>query len=161
MRIKKVIVPILAALILAVPFLAVTVKKISAANSLTVFKRVVIDAGHGGADGGAVGVKTGAIEAELNLAIAKFLKAEFENNGYVVIMTRVDENGLYGDESDGFKLRDLKKRVEIINSAKPEAVISVHINKYSLSSRRGAQVFLSRTRKRAKPLQEAFRTRLI
>ena len=160
MRIKKVIVPILAALILAVPFLAVTVKKISAANSLTVFKRVVIDAGHGGADGGAVGVKTGAIEAELNLAIAKFLKAEFENNGYVVIMTRVDENGLYGDESDGFKLRDLKKRVEIINSAKPEAVISVHINKYSLSSRRGAQVFFKPNSKESEALASSVQNAL-
>lgn len=117
------------------------VKNASSADSRAIFKRIVIDAGHGGADGGATGVKTGVKEAEINLSLAKILQSVFEKNGYVVIMTRVDENGLYGEESEGFKLRDLKKRAEIINSAKPDAVISVHMNKYSLSSRRGAQVF--------------------
>lgn len=125
----------------ALPFFSAAVIKTSHASSRAVFKRIVIDAGHGGADGGATGVKTGVKEAEINLNLAKILQSTFEKNGYVVIMTRVDDNGLYGEETDGFKLRDLKKRVEIINSAKPDAVISVHMNKYSLSSRRGAQVF--------------------
>ena len=138
---KKIIVPCLAAVVVAVPFFGAAAKKISAANSNVIFKRVVIDAGHGGADGGAVGSKTGVKEADINLKLSKLLQAEFERHGYSAIMTRVDENGLYGDESDGFKARDLKKRAEIINSSKPEAVISVHMNKYALSSRRGAQVF--------------------
>lgn len=144
MRNKKTIITfILCTLILTMPFFAVATKKIAAVNSLIVFKRVVIDAGHGGADSGAVGSRTGVEEAKINLSIAKLLQAEFERHGYVVIMTRVDENGLYGQKSEGFKLRDLKNRVEIINSAKPDVVISIHINKYSLSSRRGAQVFFN------------------
>ena len=57
-------------------------------------------------------------------------------------------------------MRDLKKRVEIINSAKPEAVISVHINKYSLSSRRGAQVFFKPDSKESEALARSVQNAL-
>ena len=101
---------------------------------------IVIDAGHGGIDGGAIGTTTKVKESDLNLSVAYELKECFENAGFTVVMTRENENGLYGTATDGFKRRDMNKRKQIINGARPLAVVSIHMNKTSLSSRRGAQV---------------------
>ena len=102
---------------------------------------IVIDAGHGGIDKGASGLTTGVFESDLNLDIAKKLQTKFEEIGFTVIMTRNGDYGLYGDTSKGFKKRDLEKRVEIINKNDPSTFISIHLNKYTSSTRRGAQVF--------------------
>ncbi len=102
---------------------------------------VVLDAGHGGVDGGVTGVKTGVKESELNLKVVKKLENYFVSAGIVVVLTRSSDAGLYGVASSTLKSKDMKKRKEIINSAKPTLVISVHMNKYSTSTRRGAQVF--------------------
>ncbi len=104
-------------------------------------KTVVIDAGHGGIDGGVVGLSTGIKEAEINLAVAKALKTHFEAGGFNVVMTRTNEGGLYGATTPGFKERDLKKRVQIAKDAHADLFISVHMNNYSDKNRRGAQVF--------------------
>lgn len=103
--------------------------------------KVVIDAGHGGIDGGVVGVRSGVKESELNLAVAKKLKKLFLSAGVEVVMTRDTENGLYGTATKNLKKKDMRKRRDIINAAKPTMVISIHMNKYSSSTRRGAQVF--------------------
>ena len=105
---------------------------------------VVIDAGHGGIDGGASGVITGVKEAEINLLVAKSLKNLYETNGYQVVMTRCDSDGLYGTTEPGFKKRDLEKRIEIINSSNADFLISIHLNTYSSKSRRGAQAFFKK-----------------
>lgn len=105
-----------------------------------VFK-VVVDAGHGGVDGGVVGVKTGVLESELNLIIAKKLEKYLVNGGFSVELTRKTDAGLYGMASGNLKKKDMEKRKEIIHEEKPNLVVSIHMNKYSLSSRRGAQVF--------------------
>lgn len=101
---------------------------------------VVIDAGHGGVDGGVVGVD-GVKESSLNLAYAKQLGQIFERSGFKVVYTRKTEGGLYGLATNGFKLRDMKKRKEIIDKARPNLLISVHMNKFSSSTRSGPQVF--------------------
>jgi len=56
---------------------------------------VVIDAGHGGIDGGAVGKNSGMTEADLNLDYAKYLKNMMEEFGFKVVMTRSSSDGLY------------------------------------------------------------------
>lgn len=101
---------------------------------------VVIDAGHGGVDGGVVGVD-GVKESTLNLAYSKTLGEIFERSGFNVVYTRKSENGLYGMATNGFKLRDMKRRKEIIDQARPNLLISVHMNKFSQSRRSGPQVF--------------------
>ena len=105
---------------------------------------VVIDAGHGGIDGGVSGKVTGTKESDINLAISRYLQKEFEDAGFLVVQTRLSEAGLYGTTAKGYKKRDMKKRAEIINAASPALVISVHQNFFSLSSRRGAQVFFKK-----------------
>lgn len=102
---------------------------------------VVIDAGHGGIDGGVVGRLTGQKESDINLAVSRRLQTELENAGLRVVQTRPTEAGLYGVSTSGYKKRDMQKRAQIIRDSVPSAVISVHQNFFSLSSRRGAQVF--------------------
>lgn len=102
---------------------------------------VVLDAGHGGVDGGVVGVNTGTKESDINLGITFLLKERFEEAGFSVVLTRKTEAGLYGAATQGYKKRDMQKRAEIIQNARPALVISVHQNFFALQSRRGAQVF--------------------
>ena len=121
--------------------------------------KIVLDAGHGGIDGGTTGVVTGVKESELNLIIVKELEKLFTKSGFNVILTRSNSEGLYGDTSSGFKVRDLKKRVEICNKSNASVMLSIHINKYSSSSRRGVQVFYKDT-KESKRLATTLQTQI-
>lgn len=100
---------------------------------------VVIDAGHGGIDGGVVG-KSGVKESDLNLAIAKLLQGYFKEDGFRVVMTRTTSDSLYKLKQH-FKRNDTLERVRIVKESKAKLLVSVHINKYSASFRRGIQVF--------------------
>ncbi len=102
---------------------------------------IVIDAGHGGMDNGVKGVATKTDEADINLAIARYLKGQFVNAGFNCVMTRNTEAGLYGTTDKGFKMRDMKKRREIIEQSDADMVISVHQNFCPLPSKRGGIVF--------------------
>ena len=102
---------------------------------------VVIDAGHGGIDGGVVGITSGVKESDINLDISRMLQDKFEEAGFNVVQTRPTEAGLYGAATAGYKRRDMKARAEIIQKSAPSVVVSVHQNFFSVHSRRGAQVF--------------------
>lgn len=71
-------------------------------------KIILIDPGHGGMDSGAVG-KDGTLEKEINLDISKMLKEKLKKEGYEVIMTREEDEGLYS-EGKGKKIRQKKNR---------------------------------------------------
>lgn len=102
---------------------------------------VVIDAGHGGKDRGASS-KNGTYESDINLAIAGFLKKEFESRGVTVVMTREDELWLASSFAPNKKRDDMNNRRKIIENAKPDLVISVHLNNFpSDTSVRGLQCF--------------------
>jgi N-acetylmuramoyl-L-alanine amidase len=110
----------------------------------TVAKRgitVVIDAGHGGADGGTVGTSTGITESELNLKYAQKLTEYLENFGITVVNTRTTMDGLYGEFCEDYKQIDMQKRSDIITSSGAQLVISIHMNKFTTSTENGAQVF--------------------
>ncbi|MCL2861665.1 MAG: N-acetylmuramoyl-L-alanine amidase [Firmicutes bacterium] len=102
---------------------------------------VVVDAGHGGHDGGATGVATGAREADINLAIARLLRDFLQQNGFEVVMTRSTRDGLYGMARTGRKMRDMEERRRIINEASPDLVVSIHQNSFPSPRERGPQVF--------------------
>lgn len=104
---------------------------------------VVVDAGHGGVDPGVISSVHGEKESNLNLYLAKNLSERFLADGNFVVMTRTSDNGLYGSLKKGYKSRDLKRRVEICKESNADVFISIHMNKYSDKSRRGAQVFYS------------------
>ena len=112
---------------------------VSAAEEKTM--KIVIDAGHGGIDGGVTGKTSGVKESDLNLAIAYLTAEKFRDAGFEIVMTRKTEEGLYGAATKGFKKRDMQKRKEIIEEARPAAVISIHQNYYPSSFSRGGQAF--------------------
>ena len=106
-------------------------------------KVIVLDAGHGNPDGGAVSTN-GISEAEINLKIALKLQNLLEQSGATVILTRSDENGIY--DADKTKLKnqkvsDIKNRVKIGNSSSADIFVSIHLNKISQSQYSGWQTF--------------------
>ena len=103
--------------------------------------RIVLDAGHGGIDGGVTGRGTGVKESDVNLAITLKLKTKLEEMGFDVVLTRKTDAGLYDTTAKGFKRRDMEKRKSIIQNAAPTLVLSIHQNYYSSATSRGAQIF--------------------
>lgn len=118
---------------------------------------VVIDAGHGGVDGGVVSAD-GVKESDLNLEYAKTLGEIFVRSGFNVVYTRKTHDGLYGLATNGFKMRDMQKRREIICKASPNFVISIHMNKFSQSYRSGPQVFFQEGNDEGRVLAQSVQT---
>ena len=100
---------------------------------------VVLDAGHGGFDGGVVAAD-GSTEAEINLRITMRVKKRLEEENIAVVLTRTDASALGAN-----KREDMLERARIIKSSGADAVISIHVNKYTSPSRRGVQVFYGDT----------------
>lgn len=97
---------------------------------------VVIDAGHGGWDGGAVSAD-GVKESDIDLALALDLADKLERRGVAVVLTRSDDSAL-GET----KREDMQQRARVIASSRAQCVVSLHLNSFpSQPSRRGAQVF--------------------
>lgn len=88
-------------------------------------KTIVLDAGHGGDDVGALGPagEKGATESDLNLALAYALKQKLESKGAKVILTRTDDSLLLLDD-----------RAELIRSYYPDLCISLHHNSVARES---------------------------
>ena len=123
-------------------------------------KVIVLDAGHGGVDGGVRGVQTGVKESDLNLAIVLALKSQLEEVGFEVVLTRKTKDGLYDSTAKGFKKRDMQKRKEIIERENPAFVVSVHQNYYPSSKTRGAQVFFAKDNADGERFATALQNRL-
>ena len=96
---------------------------------------VVIDAGHGGFDPGAIGV-TGVKEDEINLAIALKLQKFIEQSGGLTVMTRAENEGV-----GSTKREDMKIRKMIRDSSNGNIFISIHLNSFPQASCKGAQSF--------------------
>jgi N-acetylmuramoyl-L-alanine amidase len=92
-------------------------------------------------DGGVTGIRTGVKESDLNLQIAFTLQEKLEEMGFEVTLTRKSEEGLYGGTAKGFKRKDMQARKAVIEKTKPDFVLSIHQNRFSSCTTRGAQVF--------------------
>ncbi len=105
-------------------------------------KIVVIDAGHGGVDGGATSV-SGVLESKTNLEIALKLRDVFHLLGIKTVMIRTEDISVYtsGQTIAAKKVSDLKERVRIVNSLEDCLLISIHQNYFTDSRYSGAQVF--------------------
>lgn len=120
---------------------------------------VVIDAGHGGSDPGKVGIND-QLEKDLNLKIAMLLKDFLQAEGISVVMTRESDQGLYDEGASNKKVQDMKRRLEIIEQADPEIVVSIHQNSYHEEYVKGAQVFYYTTSENSKALAEVIQDQL-
>ena len=97
---------------------------------------IVVDPGHGGKDGGAIGARTGIPEAGLNLTVSQLVQAGLEAAGYQVILTRGDADALGPD-----KQSDMAARKAIMNQPGVDLVVSIHMNKFSDPSVSGPMAF--------------------
>jgi N-acetylmuramoyl-L-alanine amidase len=103
---------------------------------------IVLDPGHGGIDTGCSSKFSDVTESELNLQVAYKLKAALEARGASVMMTRTDETVVYMEGAGKTrKQRDMAYRMDCIEKARAQLVFSIHMNRYSSQSTRGAQVF--------------------
>lgn len=105
---------------------------------------IIIDAGHGGPDGGTTGV-AGTGEAELNLQIARRLERLLTLFGCDTVMTRKDSGSLAteGDTIRRKKQSDLRNRVEMVNAVPNGILVSIHQNHFPDGRYYGPQVFYS------------------
>lgn len=123
---------------------------------------VVIDAGHGGRDSGAIGF-TGKEEDNINLKIGLKLRRLIEQAGGVALMIREDDTGLYDEtKRTGRKLEDLKNRQKIFSESEADIVLSIHLNSFPQNQYYGAQTFYkegdANSRKLAEYIQEELLT---
>ena len=114
---------------------------------------VVIDAGHGGADPGKVGVD-GSLEKDINLAIAKKLQTFLRMEDVDVVLTRESDTGLYDENASNKKVQDMKRRVSIIEEKRPQLTVSIHQNSYHEEYVHGAQTFYYNNSESSKQLAE-------
>ena len=117
---------------------------------------VVLDAGHGGYDGGVKGLRTGVKESDINLSIAQYTRAYLSENGYRVVLTREQDRALV--ETGSLKRRDMDMRLAVIRGANAHLTVSIHCNFYPSAYRRGIQVFY--TKDADMPLAAALQTHL-
>ena len=106
-------------------------------------KKIIIDAGHGGFDGGA-GVGE-ILEKDINLIIAKDLKCLISMFGYDIIMIRETDCAINteGNSIRTKKISDMKNRLKIMQAYPEAEFISIHLNKYTDCGPTGLQVFYS------------------
>lgn len=141
---KTVIIPL--ALLVSVALVCIlfkeNIKNIGVSTTPTYSKPIiVIDAGHGGYDGGAVALD-GTVEKDINLSVAKKLREFLVLAGFDVKMTRETDESTDGSGTKKYaKTRDLNNRLKLMKENPESIFISIHLNKFTTSSASGAQVF--------------------
>src|SRR5690606_5218206 len=108
---------------------------------------IAIDAGHGGVDGGAVS-KSGAIEKDLSLSIALYLRDYLQQAGALVVMTREGDYDLASEGTRSYSTRKteaLLQAVGRLQQASPDMLISTHMNSIPSEKWSGAQTFYHKT----------------
>ncbi len=123
---------------------------------------VIIDAGHGGPDGGAVGIH-GEVEKEINLAIAEDLKNFLSLSGIEVIMTREEDVSIHDKSVKGIakqKVSDIRNRLKLMEEHPDALVVSIHQNHFTKEKYHGAQMFYGTknpaSESAAQSIQDAF-----
>ena len=137
--------------------------KPAVANTSAVTYTIVIDAGHGGADGGAVS-SDGTKEDAINLAIAQKLNEMLSCMGINTVMTRNDENSIHSATAKNLrqqKVSDIHNRMDIMNSTDNALFVSIHQNFYNDSSLWGTQVFFSGNNPESENLAKNIQSRVI
>ncbi len=151
-------------LVTLIIFAAYTTWQLRASKTfLPVFgKTVIVDAGHGAPDGGAVG-KSGIEEKDLNLAVSLKLQQFLEQGGTKVILTRSDDNGIY-DVSGTIRSKknsDMKNREKLMEESGADIFVSIHMNNFSDSQYSGPQVFFSSNNEKSEVLARMLQKSLL
>lgn len=115
---------------------------------------LILDAGHGGQDGGATGL-SGTLEKDLNLQVTLKTAALLKTMGYEVLLTREDDVMLGDGEQGHKKLADLKYRLEFANERENALLISIHMNKFPMEYCKGIQLYYAPANNESLPLASA------
>lgn len=115
-------------------------------------KSIYVDPGHGGRDPGAL--YKDIEEADINLEISKQLVKKLEEKGAIVYIIRDGDYDLSRPNSYDIKRSDLQNRVKLINNSNIDLYLSIHLNTYSSSNWKGAQVFYDDINEKNKKLAE-------
>ena len=155
----------LISLLLLLPFTSVDNETLTVSSALVNQgkNKIIIDAGHGGFDGGAV-AEDGTLEKDINLLIASNLKEFCKLGGFEVIMTRESDTGTEVDESDSISNRkksDMKRRLAVIEENPDAIFVSIHLNKFTTSTASGAQVFYSKNHTNSEFLAECVQKTMV
>jgi len=137
-----------------------TVEVISQVRAIQPKHTIILDAGHGGEDGGTIS-GSGRLESDYNLEITLRLQDMLNLLGYHTALIRNTDTAVYteGESLAQKKVSDLKERVRMVNEAENAILISIHQNHFSDKQYSGAQVFYPKTGESeifAKQLQNAF-----
>ncbi len=114
---------------------------------------VILDAGHGGMDGGAVSA-SGLKEKDINLAVVQYLDEMLRECGITTILTRSDDRMLTLENGGKKKMQDLRARLNIANDNQNAIFVSVHMNNFTQSKYSGLQVYYSPNHTESKALAE-------
>jgi N-acetylmuramoyl-L-alanine amidase len=126
-------------------------------------KTVILDAGHGGEDPGAVSDYSGLKEKDVNLNVVMILKDLLEKNNYKVILTRDADQLVYETTTKNIiqkRKEDLTRRKRIMDEAGADLVVSIHLNKFPQTKYHGAQVFFPPNSPDSKKLADEIQTSL-
>ena len=150
-------------LIAAAVFVAFCVSASSGIAKKDTTKRqtVIIDAGHGGFDGGAT-APDGTSEKDINLAVSLKLKKILTLYGYDVIMLRDTDTALNteGDTTRSKKRSDIMNRYAVMEANPDSIYLCIHQNNFSASYCHGAQMFYCKSTDGSKELAECIQTSL-
>lgn len=123
---------------------------------------VIVDAGHGEPDGGAVGVN-GTLEKDINLAISKKIEEALDGKDIRVIMTRTGDLGLF-ESYDGTlrekKREDMNTRLSIMKKSGADLFLSIHMNSFESKNATGLHVFYAENHKEVQGLAENIQERI-
>jgi len=124
---------------------------------------IIIDAGHGGEDGGTSAVD-GTLEKDINLSIAKHLQSILGASGYKTVMTR-NNDGQLGDTTlptiRQRKISDIRHRLEITENNSEAIFVSIHQNHYTSPKYSGTQVFYSPQSQYSKSLADSIQNSVV
>ena len=150
-RNKKFLLPGLAALALLLTLtlglLWLRPKSHAALSPLSSRAPLILDAGHGGEDGGAVSV-TGVPESQINLSIVRKLDGILGFYGQPAVLLRQEDVSLHDEDAQTLrqkKTSDLHNRVELVEKIDGGILVSIHQNSYPEARYHGAQVFYAPT----------------
>lgn len=129
---------------LVVVFIGIAAEKKVSLASIGVTKPViVIDAGHGGEDGGTQSA-SGILEKDINLSISKKIEAILKAQGFNTVMIRSDDRLIYDEDCSSMRSKkssDIMNRFEIMKKYPKCIFLSIHQNYFTQSKYSGAQVF--------------------
>lgn len=161
-KLKKLTFPIgvaIAMVIISINYLNETITT-NIESDINIKNTIILDAGHGGMDGGAVGIND-AIEKDINLSIALTLKDMLLINGFDVVMTREEDISLNDaglTKISEIKTSDIKNRLKLVEEYPNATVIMIHQNHFTEEKYNGAQMFYGHLNNQSEILAQNLQT---